>query len=73
MSWTDFLPRGYFSKVSKELYFMSYEQLKKLRQDKINKRDHSCTGRNDKLRLREDVWHLDTIIQAHENFNRSTN
>lgn len=68
-SWTDFLPRGYFSKISKELYFMPLSDIIVLREKKIIKRDHSYTGVNDKKRLKEDVWHLDVIIEAYNKFN----
>jgi hypothetical protein len=42
-----------------------------LRDKYAAKRDHSCTGANDKRRFKEEVWHLDIVINAHQKYNET--
>lgn len=65
-TWYNFMPHKDLSRLSESVKRMTGEEVKSLLDSKIKKRDNSMTGRSDKIRLREEIWDLEKIMEAHK-------
>jgi len=72
-TWRDFINYRDEQDLSEGIKRMTESQVRDLLANKKAKLEHSMTSRNDKTRLRDEVWNLQKLIDAYDKANAANN
>lgn len=64
-TWISFMPYKDSSRLPESIKRMTGEEVKVLLENKIKKRDNSMTSSSAKSMLREEIWDLEKVMEAH--------